>query len=153
MLSGRLVHLIELHWEEIIARSIAQIHREPQMAHMRAIVETELRERAQILLENLGHWLRHGNEAELTSTYQELGRLRCEEGVPLHEAVHALCILREKMIDFAQEPVASIGGMESLELYEQEELERRLGRFFDLLIIHMVHGYERELRKVALIGH
>jgi hypothetical protein len=39
----------------------------------------------------------------------------------------------------------------NLELYEREELERRLGRFFDLLTIHFVYGYERALRKAALV--
>ena len=38
MLSGKLVHLIESHWEEIISSVIARIRREPQMAHYRARV-------------------------------------------------------------------------------------------------------------------
>jgi hypothetical protein len=34
----------------------------------------------------------------------------------------------------------------TLALYAEEELDRRLGRFFDLLTIHMVRGYEKALR-------
>jgi hypothetical protein len=36
-----------------------------------------------------------------------------------------------------------------LELHAEEEIERRLGRFFDLLTVHLVRGYERALRKAA----
>ena len=38
-------------------------------------------------------------------------------------------------------------------LYSEEQFERRVGRFFDLLVLHLVHGYEtawnRELRLSA----
>jgi len=149
MLSGRLVHLIESHWEEIISRVIAQSRREVQITETRALVESELREWGGILLENLSHWLSKGSEKEISDRYEEIGRLRFEEGVPLHISVHLLCILREKMIDFVDEHIFS---KSSLELYEEQELQRRLGRFFDLLTIHLLHGYEGALRKSALIG-
>ena len=42
MISGKLVHLIETHWDEVMTRVIDQIHREPQMSHMRGLVEGEL---------------------------------------------------------------------------------------------------------------
>ena len=34
--------------------------------------------------------------------------------------------------------------------FSRSELERRLGRFFDLLTVHFVLGYERALRKAIL---
>jgi hypothetical protein len=149
MLSGKLVHLIEAHWDRITSRVLDQIHREPEMSHTRALVESELRDRAEILLHNLGHWLSAGEEKSLATAYEQLGELHYEEGVPLYEAVHALCILREQMVDFVEEHIDS---KTSLELYAEEELDRRLGRFFDLLVIHMVKGYERALRHEAVDG-
>lgn len=152
MISGKLVHLIETHWNEVMTRVIDQIHREPQMSHMRGLVEGELREWEQALLQNLGHWLSAGNEADLARKYEHYGALRFEQDVPLHEAVRAQCILREKMLDFVEDHMFSKASMDmyNLELYEKEELERRLGRFFDVLTIHFVHGYERALRKSSL---
>ena len=32
--------------------------------------------------------------------------------------------------------------MDSLALYAEEQLERRVGDFFDLLLIHLARGYE-----------
>ena len=143
MLSGKLVHLIETNWSQITGRALEQIRREPEMSHTRALVETELRDRAEILLQNLGHWLTAGENERLASAYEQLGRLRCEEGVPLHEAIRAMTIVREKILDFVEEHVES---KTSVELYAEEELERRLNRFFDLLVIHMAKGFERALR-------
>jgi len=144
MLSGRLIHLIELHWDQITSRVIDQIRREPQMSHINPRIETELRDRGQIMLQNLGHWLSAGNEEDLAQKYEAFGKLRFEEDVPLHESVQALCIIRQKIMDFVEEHLFS---RNTLELYAEEELERRLGRFFDLLTIHMVRGYEHALRR------
>ena len=144
MLSGKLVHLIESHWDQIMSRVIDQVRHEPQMSHTRALVESELRDWGQTLLQNLGHWLTIGSEEDLARTYEYLGTLRFEEDVPLHESVHGLCIIREKMLDFVEEHIFS---KNTMELYAEEELDRRLGRFFDLLTIHLVRGYEQALRR------
>src|SRR3954452_20396411 len=127
MLSGKLVHLIESHWEEITSSVIARIRREPQMEHYRARVESELREWGQVLLQNLGHWLTSDTGAEIGHRYEELGRQRFEADVPLHESVRCLCIVRERVLDFVEEHVVN---KSSLELYAEEELDRHLGRFF-----------------------
>jgi hypothetical protein len=143
MLSGRLVHLIESNWEDIISGVISRIRRRPEAEHYRACVEPELREWGRILLENLGHWLTAGNSDEIAAKYEQLGRLRFESGIPAHESVYVLCVVRERVLDFVEEHVYSKTPMA---LYEQEELDRRLGRFFDLLTVHMVKGYEAALR-------
>ena len=146
MLSGKLIRLIEAHQQEITERLLRDIHRHPDLTHMRQLPEAELRERSQTLLENLGYWLAEGNEEELAHRYEAVGKARLEEGVPLHESVHALCLIKEKMIDFVGEQGFSA---DALELYAEEELGRRIGRFFDLLVVHLVRGYESAWRKAA----
>jgi len=147
MLSGKLVHLIESHWDEIASRVIDQIRRESDMTHIRGLAESELHEWGRVLLEHLGHWLSAGNEEDLAGKYEHLGKLRCEQNVPLHESVRCLSIAREKMLDFVEEHLFSKNVME---LYAEEELERRLGRFFDVLTVHLVKGYERALRHTVM---
>ena len=143
MLSGKLVRLIESHWEEIISSVISRIHREPQMEHYGARLESELRDWGGVVLQNLGHWLTARTADEIGLRYEELGRKRFQEGIPLHEAVRCLAIFRERVLDFVEEHVVS---KSSLELYAEEELDRHVGRFFDVLTIHMVKGYEIALR-------
>lgn len=144
MVSGKLVHLIESHGEEIINRVIDEIRRLPEMAHVRALIEPEIREWREDLLQNLGHWLRASNESDLAQRYEQAGKRRFDEGLQLHECVQALCLVREKMVDYVEEHIVT---KDSMELYAEEELERRLGRFFDQIVIHFVRGYERALRR------
>jgi hypothetical protein len=106
----------------------------------------ELREWGRELSNNLGHWLAGSNDDAIAARYQELGRVRFAAGVPLHECVRALCILREKMLDYEQDHFFA---RNSMEFSAEGELERRLGRFFDLLTYSLVRGYERALRLAA----
>jgi hypothetical protein len=144
MLSGRLVHLVESHSQEIIASVIAHVRREPDLAHYRAVLESDLRDWGLFMLQNLGQWLTAGNSEEIAQRYEQLGKQRFEAEIPLYESVHCFCIMRERVLDFVEEHVFT---KNSLALYEQEELDRRLGRFFDLLTIHMVKGYENAFRR------
>jgi len=146
MLSGKLIRLIEAHQQEITDRLLRDIQRHPDLTHLRQQPVAEMREWCQILLENLGYWLAEGNEDELARKLDTVGRIRFGEGVPLHESVHTLCLLKEKIIDFVDEQGFN---PEPLELYAEEELERRVGRFFDLLLMHLVRGYEGAWRKAA----
>ena len=149
MISGKLVHLIETNADQILKRVIYQIRHEEDMPHIRALLDSELREWNVELLESLSHWLSPANKEDLAHRYERLGKLRFEQDVPLYESVRGLCLLREKTMDFAEEHIASNS---SVELYAEEELDRRLGFFFDLLIVNLVRGYERALRRAASIA-
>jgi hypothetical protein len=139
MLSGRLIHLIEAHQEQIVTNVIQEMHRHPDIVQMRRLADAELRERGQEILENLGQWLTAGHHSQIQHRYEELGAMRFTESIPLHECVRSLSIIRQKMVDFVHEQ--DLTGT-PVELYAEEELERRLSRFFDALIINMVRGYE-----------
>ena len=94
MLSGRLIRLIEDHQEQIATNVIREIRRRPDLAAMRRLADAELRERSQEILENLGHWLSIGQEEEIAQVYQRVGKSRFEQGIPLHESVRALAIIK-----------------------------------------------------------
>jgi hypothetical protein len=147
MISTRLVHLIESNGDQIIDRVAAQIRREPQMTHGKSIQEYELQGLGQDLLGHLGDWLSAGNGHDLALRYERFGKLCYEQEIPLHEALRGMSLLREKMLDVAQENMISNS---SIELYAEEELDRRLGRFFDRLAIHLVRGFEEAVRKPAV---
>ena len=66
---------------------------------------------------------------------------------PLSQCLRGLFLIREKVMDYLEEQVLS---KTHVDLYAEEETERRLNRFFDLLVIHLAHGYERALRKAAV---
>jgi hypothetical protein len=146
MLSGKLIQLIEAHQEQIANGVIDEIRRHPDLVHLRKLPDAELRERGQQIVENLGHWLAAGHAAEIAHRYEALGRDRFQDSIPLHESIRALCITKDRIVDFVDgQGLAKT----SIELYAEEELERRVGRFFDLLVIHMAQGYETSQRRAA----
>ena len=146
MLSGKPIQLIESHEEEIARSILRAIRHHSGFSHLSGLPDQELRERGEQILKNLGHWLAHGNEQALAREYEALGRERFEEGVPLQEAVHCLCLMRNKMIEFLDEQGTD---HDALALYTEEQFERRIARFFDLLLLHLVSGYEIAWRHSA----
>jgi hypothetical protein len=144
MLSARLIHLIESHWDEITGRVLRRIRQNPELTHMGGLSDTELRERGRPIVVNLGHWLSAGNEQELARRYEFIGRERSEEGVPLHESLHALLIIKHVTMDFVHEQGPTKCTMDVL---AEEELERRVDAFFDVLVCHLAKGYEAALRR------
>jgi len=141
MVSGKLIQLIEANEGEISNRIMAEIHRDPGLTHLRMLSDAELRRRGNKIVKNLGHWLVSWNQEEMAKEFENLGKRRFEENIPLHEVVRALCVIKVKMIDFVNEQGFNL---DALTLYAEEELERRVDRFFDLLVIHLVRGYETE---------
>ena len=146
MLSARLIHLIEAHQEEISSSVLHDIRHRTDLSHIRNLQDLELRERGRQILAHLGKWLAEAKEEELGREYEHIGKTRYEESIPLHESVRALYIIKDKMIDFVKEQGVK---RDSMELYAEEELERRVDRFFDELVIHLVRGYEGAWRRAA----
>ena len=149
MLSGRLIQMIEANSASIVEHVISEIRRDPELIQMRRLPDAELRERGMHVMERLGEWLSSPSNRELASYYEDTGRTRFEEGIPLHEVVHGLFLVKEKMIAFV---VNQFSTKTVINLYAEEELEHRVDRFFDILVCHLIKGYEDTLRRSARAG-
>jgi hypothetical protein len=149
MLSGRLVQLIESNSASIIESMIAETRRDPRLVLTRNLPDGELREWGQYILERLSDWLSAGSEKELATHYELTGRTFFEEGIPLHEAIHSLFLVKESMFRFLADRTAI---KTVVYLYAEEELEHRVNRFFDLLVCSVCKGYVTALRRSAQAG-
>ncbi len=143
MLSSNLLRLVSDHWEDIAERVLRRVRRDSKLLEFGKVPEPELRERAREILQNLGNWL-VSREEDLAQRYERLGRQRCEEGIPLHEVVYALQLLKECMIQYVHD-----AGLRQtpIELYAEEELQRGADRIFGTLVYYFVRGYERAMRQ------
>jgi len=145
MLSRRMIHQIEDHWQPITEGAITRIRKDTDLKHLAALPTSELEDRGREILRRLGHWLTGGDE-NLARHYQEVGRKRFEENVPLSESVRGHQILKEVTIDYIRdEGFANT----TVEIYAEEELEHSVSRFFDWLVYHMVRGYEQAMRSAV----
>ena len=143
MLSTRMVRRIESNWEVIASRLIAAVREHPDLPNLSRKNDLEIREWCRKILENLGRLLQLKKDEEVAQYFQGLGKIRFEENIPLHEAVLRLHILKDKIIGFAHEQGFP---MTAMELHAEEELELRVGRFFDASVYHIVRGYENAMR-------
>jgi hypothetical protein len=138
MISTRLVQLIETNWEEIARRLIRSIRENPETQNVAARPETETKEWCRDIVENLGHLLLVRKDQETYRRFQVLGGMRFEQNIPLPEAVLRMHILKNRILGFVHDEGLS---MTVIQVYAQEELEQRIGQFFDVLVYHVVRGY------------
>jgi hypothetical protein len=145
MLSSRLTRMISDHWEEIADRVLLRVTRDAKVLEFGKVPEHELRARAREIVQNMGNWM-VSPEADLARRYEQMGRQRCEEGIPLHEMVYALHLLKECMIQYVRD-----AGLRQtpIELYAEEELQRGADHIFNTLVYYFVRGYERAMRQRA----
>ena len=146
MLSNPLIRMIEDHWERITLRAVSRLRQDPDVPNLRRLTDSELQEWGRGVLKNLSQWLVQTRDQQVVRRYENLGRVRFEEAVPLYEVVRGIQILKDETIDFAR---GQGFGPSVVEVYAEEELEHRLDRFFDWLVYHLVRGYEEALRKAA----
>jgi len=144
MVSTRLLHQIEDHADQLAARVTRVVRAEPNLKAYHSLSDHELYDRVWDLCKHLGAWLVEKPEEKIRQRYEELGRQRRFEGIPLHEVVLALVLSKDQILEFAR---AEGPSETSLDLYGKEELEFRISRFFDRCIYYVVRGYEESLRK------
>jgi hypothetical protein len=141
MLSARLVRMIEDHAEQLTHGLIRDLHSHPRTPSYHHLSHEDLHGRVYNVYRNLGHWLGRKSDEELEAAYQELGEKRAAEGIPLHEVVYALILTKYHLRDY----IRSTGLVDSaVELYQEQELHRLVGNFFDLAMFYTVKGYQRE---------
>lgn len=141
MLSVRLVRIIEDHAEELTRALIQNLQSNPRTAAYHRLSLADLQHRAYNVYRNLGHWLGHETDKDIEATYSELGKKRSAEGIPLSEVVYALTLSKYHLRDY----IRAAGLVDSaVDLYQEQELHRLVGHFFDRAIYYTVIGYERE---------
>ncbi len=140
MVSAKLIHQIEDHWEAITARFLRRLRQQQGLPHISRTPESELTEICRKLMRNLGHWLVSSSEEEIATLYEKVGRDRYAQGIPLSESIRAVQLLKEAALDYIRDEAFV---QTSVDLYAEEEMELQLGRFFDLLTFYLARGYER----------
>ncbi len=133
--------MIEDHADELFRGLLDDLQSNPRTPSYHRLNREELRTRLHDVYRNLGGWLSDTTEERVELVYGELGRKRRSEGIPVSEVVFALTLAKYHLRDF----IRTRGLMDSaVELYQEQELQRLVGRFFDRAVYHTVRGYEHE---------
>ena len=139
MISARLVAMIEDHAEQLTSGLVRNLERHPRTGGYHTLAHSELHDRAYDVYHNLSKWVTRGSESEVESSYADLGRRRRQEGIPLDQVVFALLLTKDHLLEYVRTSGLSDS---ALDLYQELELLRVVGQFFDRAIYHAVRGYE-----------
>ncbi|MGO8815789.1 MAG: hypothetical protein ACLQVG_14150 [Terriglobia bacterium] len=155
MLSERLIRIIETHAEELTRGAVKKLQSSPHTRSYHDLSPDELHHRLFDVYHDLGRWLFKNTDHEIQLRYEEVGRRRCKEGVPLAEVLWSLVLTKDHLRECIGN---SMSADSALELHREQEIYRLIGRFFDRAICYAAEAYEREAsiqrdELVAAIAH
>ena len=152
MLSTRLIELIQVHADHLTRDVLKDYATNPRTRHWNVVPAAELEQRVISTYRNLGNWIGDPREEAVQAEYEEWGRKRYRNGIPLSEVVFAVILLKHHLRKYIREHGLvehSRGGHASQEilpvqLYGIQEMNYLVGDFFDKALYHLARGYEME---------
>ena len=160
MLGASLLALIQSHVGPLTKETLEDLVTNDRTPSFRRLRRSELDSRVALLFNNLAKWIGNPNDEAMRDEYEEMGRTRCQQGVPISELVYAIILTKKHLrryirehglVDFAGDRVAPIELL-PLELHSIQELNYQVGEFFDRALFHLARGYEAEAGSPKAVG-
>jgi hypothetical protein len=152
MTGARLLLLIQAHAGALTHDVVQDLRTNERTPTFRRLNSADVEARVSALFYNLGRWIGDADENAVRTEYEDMGRTRFREGVPVSELVYALLIgkhhlrryIREHgLVDFAGDRIVP-QELLPIELHSIQELNYQLGEFFDRALYHLARGHEQE---------
>jgi hypothetical protein len=152
MLGARLLQLIQAHAGPLSRDVMDDLMTNERTPTFRRLNAADVEMRVSALFYNLGKWIGDADENAVGDEYEEMGRVRFREGVPVSELVYALLVTKSHLrryirehglVDFAGDRIAP-QELLPLELHSIQDFNYRVGEFFDQALYHLARGYEAE---------
>jgi hypothetical protein len=141
MLSDRLIKIIESHAEELTRGAVRKLQSSPHTRSYHGLSQEELHHRVFEVYHDLGRWLLKNTDQAIQAWYDELGKQRFKEGIPLAEVLWALVLTKDHLRECIGN---SMSADSALELHREQEIYRLVGRFFDRAVCYATEAYQRE---------
>ena len=154
MLSARLIKLIQDHAEQLTRDVLKDYATNPRTRHWNVVPVAELEQRVIGTYRNLGNWIGDHREEAVQAEYEEWGRKRFRNGIPLSEVVFAVILLKHHLRKYIREHGLVEHSRDRqapqeilpVHLYGIQELNYLVGDFFDKALYHLTRGYEMEAK-------
>ena len=140
MRAPKLVQHLRAHADSMSRQLLVKIRSSPRCSELLLRVPACEHQRYAVdVYRDLIDWLTAGTDSLIEARYEDLGRLRAQQGVPFSHLFWAVCITREYLWEYIQqeclleEPVEFWGGVMLL---------RSINQFFDRALYHALAGYQ-----------
>jgi hypothetical protein len=159
MLGARLLQLIQAHSRSLISDALRDLTTNERTPAFRRLDPSDLESRVAALYWNLGKWIGNPDDNAVRDEYEEMGRTRFREGVPVSELVYALLLTKKHLRRYIREyGLAEFAGdrmvseeLLPLELHSIQQLNYDVGEFFDRALYHLARGYEAEAARGPIV--
>jgi hypothetical protein len=150
MLAMRLIQLIENNAESLTREALQDVLTNENTVSFRRVSRTELEPRIASLYHNLGNWIGDPKDGGIRQEYEQWGRTRFRQGIPLSEIVFVLMLTKQHLRKFIREHgLVTFSGdrvrpdeLVPVELHAIQELNYLVGDFCDRALYYLVRGYE-----------
>jgi len=152
MIGTRLLLLIQSHAGAITHDVVQDMRTNKHIVAFHRVNEADVDARVSALFYNLARWIGDADERAIEAEYEDMGRARFKQGVPISQLVYALLITKHHLrryirehglVDFAGDRVVP-QELLPLELHSIQELNYQVGEFFDRALYHLTLGFEHE---------
>ena len=159
MLGSRLLMLIQAHAGPLTSDVVNDLMAHERTPTFRRLNRADIETRVSSLFYGLGKWLGDADERAVRNEYEEMGRVRFREGVPVSELVYALVLTKHHLrqyirdhglVDFAGDRVTP-DELLPVQLHSIQELNYQVGEFFDRALYYLATGYEAEARARTVV--
>lgn len=157
MISANLIELISIHSTKLTADVARDLTTNERTRGFRTVPMKELEPRIFELFHHLGSWIGDPKHGRVQEEFSEWGRRRFGQGIALSEIVYGVILLKHHLRRYITDHgllEASFPRVESdyilpMHLHSLQELNARVGEFFDEAIYHLARGYEAESGRAA----
>ncbi len=145
MIYLKIIEVLKAEAPMLSKRVVKDLLERGETEYHRKFSEEVIYERVLDVYSTLGYWLDRGRpKKEVQKHFNEMGKKRFEEGIPLHEVVMFLMLIKRHLWlyllekHFFETPY---------ELLKSLEMNNRIVLFFDRAILAATIAYEEELIK------
>jgi hypothetical protein len=155
MISASLIELIAIHSSRLTSDVAKDLSTNERTPGFRKVPLKDLEPRIYELFHHLGDWIAEPRAGRVQEEFSEWGRRRFGQGIPLSEIVYAVILLKHHLRRYISAHgliEASFPRVESdyilpMHLHSLQDLNVRVGEFFDEALYHLARGHEDAGRK------
>jgi len=154
MIGAKLVELIEVHAPRLTTDIAHDLITNERTRGFRSVRPEDLEQRIFQILGHLGDWIGAPYAATVQAEFADWGRRRFDQGIELRELIFAIVVIKQHLRRYISDNGlvdASFPRIEGdyilpLHLHSVQELNARVGQFFDEALYQLACGYEERAR-------
>jgi hypothetical protein len=161
MISANLIELIEIQATLLTKDVTRDLMTNERTRGFRAVEPQDLEQRVFQLYHHLGDWIGHPKSEKVEAEFTEWGRRRFSQGIPLSEIIYAIIILKQHLRRYIRDnglvdaafPQSEADYVLPMHLHSLQDLNTRVGEFFDEALYFLARGYEVASREAGSKTH